>query len=155
MWKKLKGFLPRIVLSLLLVYACCYSSVGYTMTQTATNQSITIPINQWNELKNECQLLNQDLIQCQTDLQKLKKPSSELVSELAEAQAMLLKLTKELEEQKADLITLSNEVKESKALLQTLKNQIEKERKIHKRQVWQNRFWCILIGAGIGFVAGR
>jgi FtsZ-binding cell division protein ZapB len=68
---------------------------------------------------------------------------------------MLLKLTKELEEQKADLTTLSNEVKESKALLQTLKNQIEKERKIHKRQVWQNRFWCILIGAGIGFVAGR
>jgi uncharacterized coiled-coil DUF342 family protein len=125
------------------------------MTPTATSQSITIPINQWNELKNECQLLNQDLIQCQTDLKKLKKPSSELVSELAEAQAMLLKLTKELEEQKADLTMLSNEVKESKALLQTLKNQIEKERKIHKRQVWQNRFWCILIGAGIGFVAGR
>jgi hypothetical protein len=53
------------------------------------------------------------------------------------------------------LTKLSSEVKESKTLLQTLKNQIEKERKIHKRQVWQNRFWCILIGAGIGFVAGR
>ena len=155
MWKKLKSFLPRIGLLFLLVCACCYSSVGYTMTQTATSQSITIPINQWNELKNECQLLNQELIQCQTDLRKLKKPSSELVSELAEAQAMLLKLTKELEEQKADLTMLSNEVKESKALLATLKEQINKERRVHKRQVWQNRFWCILIGAGIGFVAGR
>ena len=150
MWKKLRNFLPRIVLSLLLVYACCYSSVGYTMTPAETSQSITIPINQWNELKSECQLLNQELIQCQTDLRKLKKPSSELVSELAEAQAMLLKLTKELEEQKADLTMLSNEVKESKALLRTLKEQIDKERRVHKRQIWQNRIWCLVIGVGFG-----
>lgn len=147
--------MPRIVLSLLLVYACCYSSVGYTMTQTETSQSITIPIQTWQTLKSELNLLNKDLTECQSELKLLKKPSNQLVEELAQAQDLLIKLSKELDEQKKDLNLLSKEAKESKALLATLKSQIEKERKIHKRQVWQNRFWCILIGAGIGFVAGR
>ena len=155
MWKKLKSLLPRIVLFLLLVCACCFSSVGYTMMPAETSQSITIPIQTWQTLKSEFNLLNKELTECQNELKLLKKPSNQLVEELAQAQASLIKLSKELDEQKKDLNLLSKEVKESKALLQTLKSQIEKERKIHKRQVWQNRFWCILIGAGIGFVAGR
>ena len=43
----------------------------------------------------------------------------------------------------------------STSLSKTLKEQINKERKIHKRQIWQNRFWCILIGAGIGFAVSK
>ena len=140
-------------LLLLLLFACPVH--GYTQTATATTESIVIPITQWQNLKDEFQALNSELLQCKSDLTTLKKPSAELLSELQEAQAMLLKLQKELEEQKNDLNLLSNEVSESKALLQKLKEQIQKERKIHKRQIWQNRIWCILIGAGIGVAASR
>jgi hypothetical protein len=48
------------------------------------------------------------------------------------------------------LILLRNDLDESKTELQTLKQNIAKERRIHKRQIWQNRVWCLLIGAGIG-----
>jgi hypothetical protein len=53
------------------------------------------------------------------------------------------------------LTLLSKEVDESKTLLTKLKEQINKERKVHRRQVWQNRIWCLLIGAGIGVAASR
>ena len=128
---------------------------GWCMTTTETTQNIVIPINQWQNLKDEFQALNQELLQCKNDLTTLKKPSTELLSELQEAQAMLLKLQKELDEQKNDLNLLSNEVSELKALSAKLKTQIDKERRIHKRQVWQNRIWCLLIGAGIGVAASR
>jgi hypothetical protein len=48
------------------------------------------------------------------------------------------------------LTQLSRQAAESKTELQTLKQNIDKERRIHRRQVWQNRIWCLLIGAGIG-----
>ena len=50
---------------------------------------------------------------------------------------------------------LSKDAEKSKILLQTLKEQISRERKIHKRQIWQNRIWCLLIGAGIGYAASN
>jgi len=34
-----------------------------------------------------------------------------------------------------------------------LKEQINKERRIHRRQIWQNRFWCLLFGVGVGLAA--
>jgi hypothetical protein len=77
------------------------------------------------------------------------------LSQLEKAEKTLLQLQTELAEQKADLMMLSKEAAESKTLLATLKQQITKERKIHKRQIWQNRLWCILIGTGIGIAASR
>ena len=32
---------------------------------------------------------------------------------------------------------------------------IEKERRVHRRQIWQNRFWFLLAGAAVGVAAGR
>ena len=143
----------KIVIGLLLVLSFfAYSATGYTATTTETIKTITIPIEQWQNLTSEFQALNQDLIQCQSELKKLKKPSTELLSELAEAQDMLSKLTKDLEEQKKDLNLLSQEANELKQLSKTLKEQINKERQIHKRQIWQNRVWCLLIGVGIGAI---
>ena len=155
MWQKLRSFLPRIVLSFLLVYACCYSSVGYTMMPAETMEYIKIPTAQWQILTSESKALKEDLIQCRQDLTKIKKPSAELLKELDEAEKRLKLLQEELTKQKEDLILLSNEVNELKTLSEKLKKQIDKERRVHKRQIWQNRMWCLLIGAGIGFVAGR
>lgn len=147
-----KGFWAKIVISLsLLLSFQLYvpSAYGASVTTTETMTSITIPMQQWNALKNELNLLNTDLMVCQQELTMLKKPSQTLVEELTQAQALRKKLETELTECKADLTVLSNEVGELKTLSQTLKTQINKERAIHKRQIWQNRMWFLLIGVGV------
>ena len=140
-----------LLVSLCLVLSC--SQLGYAMTTQETSQHITIPIQQWQTLTAESKALNNELIEYKKEIQLLKKPSAELLSQLETAEKTLLQLQTELAEQKKDLTLLSNEAEESKTLLATLKQQIKHERKIHKRQVWQNRFWCIIIGTGIGIAA--
>lgn len=149
--KRTKAIATLFLSSWLFVSPVC----GWCATTTATSQSITIPITQWTELKSELTKLNSELIQCRTDLSRLKKPSQELVTELAQAENMLQKLQQELEQQKDDLTTLSNEAAESKTLLTKLKGQIDKERRVHKRQVWQNRIWCFVGGAVVAIAVKR
>ena len=153
MWNGSMNFWQKIAFLFLLVFCCSFSSAGYTKTTDETNEYMKIPMQQWVELKNESAALSNELTAYKTELTRLKKPSAELLSQLETAEKMLLQLQTELAEQKKDLIALSNEAEESKTLLATLKQQITKERKIHKRQVWQNRFWCIIIGTGIGIAA--
>ena len=155
MWNGSKNSLLKIVLPCLFAFCFLFSSVGYTQTTTEMTEYITIPTAQWQTLKSEFNLLNKELMECQNELNRIKKPSNQLREELAQAQDLLLKLKNELDEQKKDLTVLSQELKESRESLQTLKKQIDKERRVHKRQVWQNKIWCILIGAGIGVVASR
>ena len=145
----------NIVLLLLLSLLLLYPVHGYTMTHTETMESITIPIAVWNELKNDWMTLDSELTACKNEMSKIKKPSSELLSQLNEAEKTLKLLQTELEKQSADLITLSKQAAESKTELQTLKANIDKERRIHRRQLWQNRFWCLVVGAGIGFAVHK
>jgi hypothetical protein len=35
--------------------------------------------------------------------------------------------------------------------LKKLKESIDRERRVHKRQIWQNRIWTFIVGTGIGF----
>lgn len=144
--RKIKPLFCGVLLFLVL----CVASHGYAMTLDETNQYMKVPIAQWQTLTNDCKVLNSELISYKSVIQKLKKPSAELLSQLEIAEKTLLQLQTELAEQKKDLTLLSNEVEESKTSLQTLKDKINKERKIHKRQVWQNRLWCLLIGVGVG-----
>ena len=149
----LKNFIIRtgvILFVLLSLQLSAPWACGWCMTTNETGPYIKIQTDQWNALKTEFNLLNQELIECQKDLQKLKKPSTELVQELNTAQNLLEKLQAELDQQKQDLTLLSSEADGLRTSLATLKEQINKERKTHRRQIWQNRFWCILIGAGIG-----
>ena len=147
--------LADIIFLVLLSLLCLSCSVGYTMTPTETDQYMKVPIAQWQTLTSDCRALNSELIEYRKEIQLLKKPSAELLSQLEIAEKTLLQLQTELAEQTKDLTALSNEAEESRTSLRILKTQIDKERKIHKRQVWQNRFWCILIGAGIGYAASR
>ena len=149
----LRNFIIRtgVILSLLLSLQLSVSlGCGWCMTTKETNQYIKIQITQWNDLKANFQTLNNELTACKKELQRIKKPSSELVTQLNEAERMLKLLQEELAKQNDDLTTLSMQVDESKTLLTTLKKQIDKERRVHRRQIWQNRLWCLLIGAGIG-----
>ena len=149
--KKIRAFLFPLLLLLL----CVYSGHGYAMTSQETNQSITIPIQIWTEWKNDWMILDSELTACKSELQKIKKPSSELLLQLQQAEKMLKQLQEELQKQSGDLITLSRQVDESKTELQTLRGNINKERRSHKRQIWQNRLWFFLAGAAIGVAAGK
>ena len=149
--KKIRAF----VFPLLLLLLCVYSGHGFAMTSQETNQSITIPIQTWTEWKNDWMILDSELTACKSELQKIKKPSSELLLQLQQAEKMLQQLQEELQKQSGDLITLSRQVDESKTELQTLRGNINNERKIHKRQIWQNRLWFLLAGAVIGVAAGK
>ena len=154
----LKNFIKRTVCILSVLLSLQLSVLlgcGWCMTTNETGQYMKIPIAQWQTLTNDCRTLNSELIEYKKEIQLLKKPSAELLSQLEIAEKMLLQLQTELAEQKKDLTLLSNEAEESKTSLATLKEQINKERKTHRRQIWQNRFWCILIGVGIGFAASR
>lgn len=142
-----------IILLCLLFCLFVLPQAGYTQTTTETAESITIPIATWNDLKKDWTILDSELMAYKSEMQKIKKPSNELLLQLSEAEKTLKLLKEELQKQNNDLILLSKQAEESKTELQILKQRIEKERKIHKRQVWQNRIWSILIGAGIGYAA--
>lgn len=140
---------------LLLSWLCAWSVCGYAMTSIETSQSITIPIQQWQTLTSESKALSNDLIEYKKEIQLLKKPSSELVLQLQQAEKMLSQLQTELNEQTKDLMALSSDKDALKTSLTTLKQQIDKERRIHRRQIWQNRMWCILGGTAVGIVIGH
>lgn len=151
----LKNFIGRtgLILSLLLslqLYAPL--ACGWCTTIQETTQYIKIQTDQWNDLKTNFQTLNQELTACKDQLQKIKKPSSELVTQLTQAEKMLKLLQEELQKQNDDLTMLSRQAEESKTLLTTLKEQINKERKVHKRQIWQNRIWVFIGGAVVGYL---
>ena len=140
---------------LLLSWLCALSVCGYAMTTTETTESIMIPITQWNELKSESRTLSAELTEYRKEIQLLRKPSSELVEQLTQAEKMLSQLQMELNEQTKDLMELSKDKDELKTSLTTLKQQIDKERRVHRRQIWQNRIWCILGGTAVGFAIGH
>ena len=134
----------------LLFLVLCVASHGSAMTLDETNQYMKVPIAQWQKLKNELIALNNELILYQQDLTKLKKPTQNLVEELNQAQLLQKKLETELTDCKTDLTVLSKEVEELRTSSQILKQKINKERAVHRRQIWQNRIWCLLIGVGVG-----
>lgn len=146
----------RIMSTLLLLsWLCVWSASGWCATTTETSQYIKIPITQWQMLTSESKTLSNELIEYKSEIQRLKKPSAELLSQLEIAEKTLLQLQTELERQNADLMLLSKDKDELKTSLQTLKQKIDKERCIHRRQLWQNRLWCILGGTAVGIAIGH
>ena len=144
-----------IAFLLLLLLLSAPSAHGSPMTTEETNRYKKIPISQWNELivlwneqDKELNLLNEEF-------QKVKKPSAELQAQLKTAQELLKKSQEELKLAKDSSIQLSKDMEELRISSATLKTQIEKERRVQRRQLWQNRFWCLLIGTGIGIATSR
>ena len=138
-------------LSLLL----CWWLFGASCHAQTPEKQITISADLWQNLKTELTALNQELQACQTELITLKRPSQELVTELTQAKNMLGKLQQELTACKEDLTALHKEAEESRILLKKLREQIDKEKRIHKRQVIQNRIWGFVAGICVGVIASR
>lgn len=146
----------KIIVSLVLsLQLCALSASGWCMTTPETNGYKMIPIAHWLTLTRELQTQKDELIQLQTLLQKLRRPSDQLQQELKTAKEQLEKSQAELQNARISLTGASSALAESQTSLQTLKQGIEKERRVHRRQIWQNRFWFLVAGAAIGVAAAK
>ena len=144
-----------IVLLLLLLFLCVSSAHGSAMTTAETEAYKKIPMSQWNELITLWNEQSRELNLLNEEFRKVKKPSAELQQQLKTAQELLKKSQEELKLAKDASTQLSKDMEELRISSATLKKQIDKERRVQRRQLWQNRFWCLLIGTGIGIAASR
>lgn len=162
MWKSLTSYGKIRALALLLLLLLLFASPasGSCETPPETKSFMTVPIEQWNGLKQQISVSEMKLLVVQDQLQMLKRPSGELSTLLLQAQEQLRlaqseakKSQTELQDAKQHLQNASRALEESEILSKTLKMQIEKERRVHRRLLWQNRLWFLLGGVAIAVVA--
>ena len=134
-WKK-----NTIALSLCVLLSCLPSwSLGaeYTSTPSMTTQTITMSVTQYNELKWELTVLEQNLT-------RLEQLSTEDKSKLAELRIQLENCKEALTNAQTSLTTAKSDLTELKKSLQTL--QTEMESMEHKLMVKerQNKTWAAI-----------
>ena len=152
---KSKFYLIALVTAMLLSVVLC-SSPSFAAGTSSTNQqeaTITIPLTQWNELKdNNARALS--LIEVSslplTEAQRLAMKQRE---ELNEAHNTINKLTTELDKAKADLVKQEVTLSEMQNSLDELKNKVENDKRTINRLKMQRNLSQILgAGATIGAV---
>ena len=149
------GTTKLIVSASLLLCLCVLPVRGWCMTPAETSGYKVIPTAHWLTLTTELQTQQNELIRLQDLLQKLRRPSDQLQQELQKAKEQLAKSQQELQNARNSLTDASSALAESKTSLQTLRQSIDKERRVHRRQLWQNRLWFFLAGAAIGAAAAQ
>ena len=143
--------LTAILLSVVLGSSSAFASdISSTSQAEAT---ITIPLTQWNELKennvkalNSIEASNVPLTEAQTIVVKQRE-------ELNEAKTTIDKLTTELNKAKADLVKQEITLNETQNSLTELKGQIENDKKTIKRLRMQRNVSQVLSGGAIIGVA--
>ena len=143
--------LTAILLSVVLGSSSAFASdISSINKQEAT---ITIPLTQWNELKdnnekalNLIEASNVPLTEAQTTVVKQRE-------ELNEAHNTINKLENELNKAKADLVKQEITLNETQTSLTELKGQIENDKKTIKRLRMQRNVSQVLSGGAIIGVA--
>ena len=143
--------LTAILLSVVLGSSSAFASdISSINQQEAT---ITIPLTQWNELKdnnakalNSIEASNVPLTEAQTIVVKQRE-------ELNEAHNTINKLENELMQAKADLVKQEITLNETQKSLTELKGQIENDKKTIKRLRMQRNVSQVLSGGAIIGVA--
>ena len=152
---KSKYYLITLLTAILLSVVLGSSSVfaSDTSSTSQAEQTISVPLTQWNELKsnnekalNLIEASNVPLTEAQTIAVKQRQ-------ELNEAHNTIDKLTTELDKAKADLVKQEVTLNEMQNSLTELKGQIENDKKTIKRLRMQRNISQILgAGATIGVV---
>ena len=155
---KSKYYLITLLTAILLSVVLGSSSVfaSDTSSTSQAEQTISVPVSQWNELKsnnekalNLIEASNVPLTEAQTIAVKQRQ-------ELNEAHNTIDKLTTELDKAKADLAKQEVTLNEMQNSLTELKGQIENDKKTIKRLRMQRNISQILgAGATIGVVIHR
>ena len=143
--------LTAILLSVVLGSSSAFASDISSISQAEA--TITIPLTQWNELKdNNARALS--LIEVSslplTEAQRLAMKQRE---ELNEAKNTIDKLTTELDKAKVDLVKQEVTLSEMQNSLDELKNKVENDKKTIKRLRMQRNVSQVLSGGAIIGVA--
>ena len=155
MWRVLKDLSKTIAICLsgvLLAWLFFLPAISAEAAAQSQNQvtSITIPIGQWNLLKQKVAEQQIVLTELEEKLKTLKAPSGELRTQLSQARSQLMKSQVELANAKTSLQEAESSIQTLQESLKVLRLQIDKERRVQKRVLWQNRMWSLLGGIGIG-----
>lgn len=144
------------LLTAILLSVVLGSSSAFASDISSINQAeamITIPLTQWNELKdnnakalNSIEASNVPLTEAQTTVVKQRE-------ELNEAHNTINKLENELNKAKADLVKQEITLNETQKSLTELKGQIENDKKTIKRLRMQRNVSQVLSGGAIIGVA--
>lgn len=133
-----------VALSLCVLLSCLPSwSLGAEFISTpSTNQTITMSVTQYNELKWELTVLEQNLT-------KLEKLSTEDKSKLAELRTQLENCKAALMNAQTSLTSANKDLTELRTSLQTLRNEMESmEHKLMVKER-QNKTWAALAGVAL------
>ena len=155
---KSKFYLITLLTVILLSVVLGSSSVfaSDTFSTNLEEQTISVPVSQWNELKsNNEKALN--LIEASSvPLTEAQTIAVKQRQELNEAHNTIDKLTTELDKAKADLVKQEVTLSEMSSSIDELKNKIENDKKTIKRLRMQRNLSQILgAGATIGVVIHR
>lgn len=114
--------------------------------------SITIPRQQWIELKIQLEQQQVTLLTLQEEITMLKKPSRELMQNLNEARQQLKTAQNELTASNSSLKSALMEIDKLSILCSELKQQIQQEKKKANLKAKQNAFWGFVVGCLIGCI---
>lgn len=144
MWEKLKiGFvITMLCVSLPSSLSAASSVAGYTIQPAEQKTTITMPISQWTELKQELTAQENDLTQLKLKLKMLRSTSSEQIQLLNDLQNELSKTKEDLQNANSSLAECKNELETSRQSLEILKVQIRQlahKQTVTRRQrdVWE------------------
>ena len=143
--------LTAILLSVVLGSSSAFASdISSISQQEAT---ITIPLTQWNELKNNNAKALNSIEASNVPLTEAQTIVVKQMEELNEAKTTIDKLTTELNKAKADLVKQEITLNETQTSLTELKGQIENDKKTIKRLRMQRNVSQVLSGGAIIGVA--
>lgn len=120
---------------------------------------ISVPMQQWNELKQNTKMLDANLILLQDSLTAQEQRSAELMNLLQQARNELQKTQQALRTASASLVTAEKSLRTATEYTQKLKKQIEAEREAaaeaKERAYWKgwlNGFCVGLVTTGIAVI---
>lgn len=120
--------LLRLVLLLLVFSLSAMICTGGGTVEAAPTQ-ITMSIEQWNQFKNQTNLLEAKLNLADEKLKQQKNTSTELLTQLSEAKKQLTLTQEALTNSKRSLVNAKESLKRSEELYETLIEQMEYDRK--------------------------
>lgn len=156
--KKLKLWWPSILATIILSALLSFSSV-FAQDISYTNQvepTITVPLTQWNELKNNNEKALNLIEASSVPLTEAQTLVVKQGQELTEAHNTINTLESELNKAKADSVKQEATLNEMQKSLDVLKNKIERDNRTIKRlRMQRNLSQVVGAGAIIGVVIRR
>lgn len=149
--------LTRLLKSALLLLAFCLSAMTLIIggTAEAAPQRITLSIEQWNQFKNQTNLLEAKLNLADEKLKQQKNTSTELLTQLSEAKKQLTLTQEALTNSKRSLVNAKESLKRSEELYETLKLQMESERQKAKRVKRQRNLYAGCVIFAVVYAAAK